>query len=303
MSRTAFRPALSAGVIIAAAALALPPLRSSSLPSSLARPSRSARPSRAACPAGAARRRRRVRAAQGRRQSGRLDQGLRPRSRDAARDLLHHARLRGGERHAGSRGGVLRDQGRGQPLRPAAPLPASADVPAPARRPHLHRRRPADPRPYTICVQNGCFAEFTVNDAQFRAIKGGKQLTIQVQNQAAREVSFVPRSTASPPASTARRSIRARSRSSSASSRRSCSAGRTKCAARCRAEPRPLPEPLRRPPALPPPRPRRASKRFPYRQPLRRRAPKPGVAALGKDSPPPRFSGADSPRGNAALPS
>jgi invasion protein IalB len=44
---------------------------------------------------------------------------------------------------------------------------------------------------YTICVQNGCFAEFVVNEAQFKAVKGGKNLTIQVQNQAAREVSFV----------------------------------------------------------------------------------------------------------------
>jgi invasion protein IalB len=47
------------------------------------------------------------------------------------------------------------------------------------------------PGRYTICVQNGCFAEFAVNDQQFRTIKGGKNLTIQVQNQAAREVSFV----------------------------------------------------------------------------------------------------------------
>jgi invasion protein IalB len=47
------------------------------------------------------------------------------------------------------------------------------------------------PGRYTICVQNGCFAEFTVNDQQFRTLKGGRNLTIQVQNQAAREVSFV----------------------------------------------------------------------------------------------------------------
>jgi invasion protein IalB len=47
------------------------------------------------------------------------------------------------------------------------------------------------PGRYTICVQNGCFAEFVANDAQFKALKGGKNLTIQVQNQAAREVSFV----------------------------------------------------------------------------------------------------------------
>ncbi len=47
------------------------------------------------------------------------------------------------------------------------------------------------PGRYTICVQNGCFAEFTANEAQFRALKSAKTLTIQVQNQAAREVSFV----------------------------------------------------------------------------------------------------------------
>jgi invasion protein IalB len=47
------------------------------------------------------------------------------------------------------------------------------------------------PGRYTICVQNGCFAEFVTNDQQFRALKSGKNLTIQVQNQAAREVSFV----------------------------------------------------------------------------------------------------------------
>lgn len=47
------------------------------------------------------------------------------------------------------------------------------------------------PGRYTICVQNGCFAEFVANDQQFRALKAGKNLTIQVQNQAAREVSFV----------------------------------------------------------------------------------------------------------------
>jgi invasion protein IalB len=43
---------------------------------------------------------------------------------------------------------------------------------------------------YTICVQNGCFAEFAATDAQFQALKKAKALTIQVQNQAAREVSF-----------------------------------------------------------------------------------------------------------------
>jgi invasion protein IalB len=46
------------------------------------------------------------------------------------------------------------------------------------------------PGRYTICVQNGCFAEFVANDAQFKALRGAKTLTIQVQNQAAREVSF-----------------------------------------------------------------------------------------------------------------
>ncbi len=43
---------------------------------------------------------------------------------------------------------------------------------------------------YTICVQNGCFAEFVAQDAFFTRMKGGKVLTLQVQNQAAREVSF-----------------------------------------------------------------------------------------------------------------
>ncbi len=43
---------------------------------------------------------------------------------------------------------------------------------------------------YTICVQNGCFAEFAATEAQFQALKKAKALTIQVQNQAAREVSF-----------------------------------------------------------------------------------------------------------------
>jgi len=44
---------------------------------------------------------------------------------------------------------------------------------------------------YTICVQNGCFAEFPAQDAFFARLKSGKNLTLQVQNQAAREVSFV----------------------------------------------------------------------------------------------------------------
>jgi invasion protein IalB len=43
---------------------------------------------------------------------------------------------------------------------------------------------------YTICVQNGCFAEFLPTDAVFAKLKTGKVLTIQVQNQAARELSF-----------------------------------------------------------------------------------------------------------------
>jgi invasion protein IalB len=43
---------------------------------------------------------------------------------------------------------------------------------------------------YTICVQNGCFAEFTAADAVFAKMKTGTNLVIQVQNQAAREVSF-----------------------------------------------------------------------------------------------------------------
>jgi invasion protein IalB len=46
------------------------------------------------------------------------------------------------------------------------------------------------PGRYTICVQNGCFAEFAATEAQFQALKKAKNLTIQVQNQAAREVSF-----------------------------------------------------------------------------------------------------------------
>jgi invasion protein IalB len=43
---------------------------------------------------------------------------------------------------------------------------------------------------YTICVQNGCFAEFLPTDPVFAKLKTGKTLTIQVQNQAARELSF-----------------------------------------------------------------------------------------------------------------
>jgi invasion protein IalB len=44
---------------------------------------------------------------------------------------------------------------------------------------------------YTICVQNGCFAEHAVADPVFSRMKAGQTLTLQVQNQAAREVSFV----------------------------------------------------------------------------------------------------------------
>jgi invasion protein IalB len=44
---------------------------------------------------------------------------------------------------------------------------------------------------YTICVQNGCFAEFTIADPVFARMKTAQTLTLQVQNQAAREVSFV----------------------------------------------------------------------------------------------------------------
>jgi invasion protein IalB len=44
---------------------------------------------------------------------------------------------------------------------------------------------------YTICVQNGCFAEFAATDPVFARFKGGQNLTLQVQNQAGREVSFV----------------------------------------------------------------------------------------------------------------
>jgi invasion protein IalB len=46
------------------------------------------------------------------------------------------------------------------------------------------------PGRYTLCMPNGCFAEFAPNDQQFRTLRGAKQLTIQVQNQAAREVTF-----------------------------------------------------------------------------------------------------------------
>ncbi|MGL5116220.1 MAG: invasion associated locus B family protein, partial [Beijerinckiaceae bacterium] len=43
---------------------------------------------------------------------------------------------------------------------------------------------------YSICLQNGCFAEFAPNEAQFTAFKKAQKITLQVQNQAAREVSF-----------------------------------------------------------------------------------------------------------------
>ncbi len=43
---------------------------------------------------------------------------------------------------------------------------------------------------YSICVQNGCFAEFAATDQFFTRMKAGKVLTLQVQNQAARDVSF-----------------------------------------------------------------------------------------------------------------
>jgi invasion protein IalB len=43
---------------------------------------------------------------------------------------------------------------------------------------------------YSICLQNGCFAEFAPNEAQFTAFKRAQRITLQVQNQAAREVSF-----------------------------------------------------------------------------------------------------------------
>jgi invasion protein IalB len=43
---------------------------------------------------------------------------------------------------------------------------------------------------YTICVQNGCFAEFSANEAFLNSMKRGTTMTVQVQNQAAREVSF-----------------------------------------------------------------------------------------------------------------
>jgi invasion protein IalB len=50
--------------------------------------------------------------------------------------------------------------------------------------------QPPIPGRYTICVQNGCFAEFNVTDQVFPRMKSAKTLTIQVQNQAAREVTF-----------------------------------------------------------------------------------------------------------------
>jgi invasion protein IalB len=43
---------------------------------------------------------------------------------------------------------------------------------------------------YTICVQNGCFAEFTANEAFLNSMKRGTNMTVQVQNQGGREVSF-----------------------------------------------------------------------------------------------------------------
>jgi invasion protein IalB len=46
------------------------------------------------------------------------------------------------------------------------------------------------PGRYTICLQNGCFAEFNLTDQNFPRLKSAKTLTIQVQNQAAREVTF-----------------------------------------------------------------------------------------------------------------
>jgi invasion protein IalB len=46
------------------------------------------------------------------------------------------------------------------------------------------------PGRYTICLPNGCFAEFNVNDQVFANLKKAQKITIQVQNQAGREVSF-----------------------------------------------------------------------------------------------------------------
>ncbi len=43
---------------------------------------------------------------------------------------------------------------------------------------------------FQICFPNGCFAETTVNEAQFNQLRRGNTLNISVQNQAAREVTF-----------------------------------------------------------------------------------------------------------------
>lgn len=43
---------------------------------------------------------------------------------------------------------------------------------------------------YAVCFPNGCFAEATVKDDVINAMKRGATLSVSVQNQAAREVSF-----------------------------------------------------------------------------------------------------------------
>lgn len=50
----------------------------------------------------------------------------------------------------------------------------------------------AQPTPgrYAICFPNGCFAEATVKDDFINAMKKGATLSVSVQNQGAREVSF-----------------------------------------------------------------------------------------------------------------
>jgi invasion protein IalB len=47
------------------------------------------------------------------------------------------------------------------------------------------------PGRFTICFQNGCFAELQGNEAFINSMKRGTNLTVQARNQADREVSFV----------------------------------------------------------------------------------------------------------------
>ena len=43
---------------------------------------------------------------------------------------------------------------------------------------------------FQICFPNGCFAEATINEAQLNSFKRGTTVSISVQNQAARELTF-----------------------------------------------------------------------------------------------------------------